>query len=274
MRWTARVWDTGEYLSELTFGAEAEQRYGAPYLLMHRGDLHAALFSAVPPELIAYEKKLTGLEPRGIGRDAALRRRQQRSRRCRRRRRRRAFAGARDPARARETQVHGPGRASHGVPGRRCWEISSSTPAPSGGAPTGTSSIYPVNAQPRGALLRHQRARSRLGRGILVDARRDRRGPAGAGRLPRRRAARAGGLSRRAQVGAVRARSAAALGGRAGRAAGRRLPSDDALHGAGRGQRAGGRCRALPLPGRDRRPGRRLPAATRRPGSSAPRASS
>ena len=30
---------------------DAETRYGAPYLLMHRGDLHAALFSAVPPEL-------------------------------------------------------------------------------------------------------------------------------------------------------------------------------------------------------------------------------
>src|SRR5581483_7968791 len=34
--WTARVWDTGEYLSELKFGPEAEKRYGAPYLLMHR----------------------------------------------------------------------------------------------------------------------------------------------------------------------------------------------------------------------------------------------
>ena len=41
-------------LSELTFGAEAERRYGAPYLLMHRGDLHAALASAVPPERIAF----------------------------------------------------------------------------------------------------------------------------------------------------------------------------------------------------------------------------
>ena len=65
--WTARVWDTGEYLSELTFGAEAEKRYGAPYLLMHRGDLHSALFSAVPPELIAYEKKLVGLKGNGAG---------------------------------------------------------------------------------------------------------------------------------------------------------------------------------------------------------------
>src|SRR5882724_10539310 len=65
--WTARVWDTGEHLSELNFGPEAEKRYGAPYLLMHRGDLHAALFSAVPPELIAYEKRLTALERKGAG---------------------------------------------------------------------------------------------------------------------------------------------------------------------------------------------------------------
>jgi 6-hydroxynicotinate 3-monooxygenase len=63
--WANRVWDTGEHLFDLTF-ADAETRYGAPYLLMHRGDLHAALFSAVPPEPIAYDKKLVGLD-RGSG---------------------------------------------------------------------------------------------------------------------------------------------------------------------------------------------------------------
>ncbi len=65
--WMARVWDTGEYLSELTFGPEAEKRYGAPYLLMHRGDLHAALHSAVPQNLIAFDKKLVGLDRSGSG---------------------------------------------------------------------------------------------------------------------------------------------------------------------------------------------------------------
>jgi salicylate hydroxylase/6-hydroxynicotinate 3-monooxygenase len=65
--WVARVWDTGEYLSELTFGPEAEERYGAPYLLMHRGDLHAALHSAVPREAIAFDKKLVGLDRSGAG---------------------------------------------------------------------------------------------------------------------------------------------------------------------------------------------------------------
>jgi 6-hydroxynicotinate 3-monooxygenase len=65
--WTNRVWDSGEYLFELTFGTEAETRYGAPYLLMHRGDLHAALFSAVPPELILFDRRLVGLDRGGAG---------------------------------------------------------------------------------------------------------------------------------------------------------------------------------------------------------------
>ena len=63
--WTHRVWDSGEHLSELTFGSEAEKRYGAPYLLMHRGDLHAALHSAVPSRSIAFDRKLVGLDRNG-----------------------------------------------------------------------------------------------------------------------------------------------------------------------------------------------------------------
>ena len=60
--WTHRVWDTGEHLADLTFGAEAERRYGAPYLLMHRGDLHAAILSAVPLDVIQFDKKLVDLD--------------------------------------------------------------------------------------------------------------------------------------------------------------------------------------------------------------------
>jgi 6-hydroxynicotinate 3-monooxygenase len=65
--WTNRVWDTGAYLRELTLGADAEARYGAPYLLMHRGDLHAALLSVVPPDVIALDRKLIALERNGAG---------------------------------------------------------------------------------------------------------------------------------------------------------------------------------------------------------------
>lgn len=56
-----RVWDTGEVTNELPM---PEGRYGAPYLCMHRGDLHDALASVVPAELIQFGKRLTGLEQR------------------------------------------------------------------------------------------------------------------------------------------------------------------------------------------------------------------
>lgn len=56
-----RVWDTGEVTNELSM---PESRYGAPYLCMHRGDLHDALASVVPPELICLGKKLTALDQR------------------------------------------------------------------------------------------------------------------------------------------------------------------------------------------------------------------
>src|SRR5262245_47305771 len=65
--WSHRVWDTGEHLADLTFGAEAERRYGAPYLLMHRGDLHAALLSTVPADTIHFNKKLVDLARHGAG---------------------------------------------------------------------------------------------------------------------------------------------------------------------------------------------------------------
>ena len=39
-----------------------ESLYGAPYLCMHRGDLHDALASVLPPEIIQLGKKLVGLE--------------------------------------------------------------------------------------------------------------------------------------------------------------------------------------------------------------------
>jgi 2-polyprenyl-6-methoxyphenol hydroxylase-like FAD-dependent oxidoreductase len=57
-----RVSDTGEVLREL---AMPEELFGAPYLCMHRGDLHDALLSALPPASIHLGKKLVGLDPRG-----------------------------------------------------------------------------------------------------------------------------------------------------------------------------------------------------------------
>ena len=59
-----RVWDTGEVITEL---AMPEDRYDAPYLCMHRGDLHEALCSVVPAEAIHLGKKLISLELGGDG---------------------------------------------------------------------------------------------------------------------------------------------------------------------------------------------------------------
>lgn len=63
--WTHRTWDTGEHLSDLTFGETAERQYGAPYFLMHRGDLHAGLFETVSAHRISFDKKLAGLDRKG-----------------------------------------------------------------------------------------------------------------------------------------------------------------------------------------------------------------
>ena len=65
--WNNREWDTGAVKFEMPLGDAFEGRYGAPYLLMHRGDLHAALFGAVNPASIHLDKKLTGLEQDDTG---------------------------------------------------------------------------------------------------------------------------------------------------------------------------------------------------------------
>lgn len=50
---------TGAVVRELVMPAE---RFGAPYLCMHRGDLHAALASALPAECIHLNKKLVAVD--------------------------------------------------------------------------------------------------------------------------------------------------------------------------------------------------------------------
>jgi 2-polyprenyl-6-methoxyphenol hydroxylase-like FAD-dependent oxidoreductase len=54
-----RVWDTGAVTRELPM---PESLFGAPYLCMHRADLHAALASAVPADAIHLGKRLVGLD--------------------------------------------------------------------------------------------------------------------------------------------------------------------------------------------------------------------
>jgi salicylate hydroxylase/6-hydroxynicotinate 3-monooxygenase len=54
-----RVGDTGDVTRELPM---PESLYGAPYLCMHRADLHGALASVLPAEIIHLGKRLVGLD--------------------------------------------------------------------------------------------------------------------------------------------------------------------------------------------------------------------
>jgi 2-polyprenyl-6-methoxyphenol hydroxylase-like FAD-dependent oxidoreductase len=57
-----RQWDTGVVMRELPM---PESLFNAPYLCMHRGDLHEALVSVLPADIIHRDKKLVGLDERG-----------------------------------------------------------------------------------------------------------------------------------------------------------------------------------------------------------------
>jgi 6-hydroxynicotinate 3-monooxygenase len=65
--WNNRDWRTGEVKFDMIFGESAEQKFGAPYLLAHRGDLHAALASAVSGEVVKLYHKLVGLDETSDG---------------------------------------------------------------------------------------------------------------------------------------------------------------------------------------------------------------
>src|ERR1043165_4468419 len=54
-----RIGDTGEVTRELPM---PESLYDAPYLCMHRAELHDALASVLPADIIHLGKKLTGLD--------------------------------------------------------------------------------------------------------------------------------------------------------------------------------------------------------------------
>jgi salicylate hydroxylase/6-hydroxynicotinate 3-monooxygenase len=56
---------SGKVTNDYPLGREVERRYGAPYLTLHRGDLHAALSSIVPAQAIALGKQLSGIAQDG-----------------------------------------------------------------------------------------------------------------------------------------------------------------------------------------------------------------
>ncbi|MGH6769976.1 MAG: FAD-dependent oxidoreductase [Xanthobacteraceae bacterium] len=60
----ARLWNTGQIWETFDLSAIAQQRYGAPHIFMHRGDLQAALADAVrreKPDAIQLGKRFVGL---------------------------------------------------------------------------------------------------------------------------------------------------------------------------------------------------------------------
>ena len=61
----SRDHDTGTITNTQELGAAIEAKYGVPYLLMHRGDLHAMLAGIVPSGIIRLEHKLAGIAQTG-----------------------------------------------------------------------------------------------------------------------------------------------------------------------------------------------------------------
>ena len=63
-----RLWNTGETWKLFDLGAESVARYGAPYFMMHRADLHTALIDAVralKPDAIHLDARAAGFEDDG-----------------------------------------------------------------------------------------------------------------------------------------------------------------------------------------------------------------
>jgi 6-hydroxynicotinate 3-monooxygenase len=60
----SRKWDSGEVLFELGLDS-AETLYGAPYINVHRGDLHAVMETALTPGSLQFNRKLSSLQDKG-----------------------------------------------------------------------------------------------------------------------------------------------------------------------------------------------------------------
>jgi salicylate hydroxylase len=63
----SRMWDSGEETSRLPMQEDAERRYGAPQLTMHRADLMTALEAAFPAECVRLGHKAVAVEPHADG---------------------------------------------------------------------------------------------------------------------------------------------------------------------------------------------------------------
>jgi salicylate hydroxylase len=57
-----RTWSDGADICRYTLGREAEDEFGAPYLQVHRADLHHALTAAVPPRSVRLNTVVVGVD--------------------------------------------------------------------------------------------------------------------------------------------------------------------------------------------------------------------
>ncbi|MBU1281372.1 MAG: FAD-dependent monooxygenase [Alphaproteobacteria bacterium] len=62
--WFSRDGNTGEYLSKIPLGEYGRKEYGASYITIHRGDLHAEQINILPKDKIHFDHRLTGIEER------------------------------------------------------------------------------------------------------------------------------------------------------------------------------------------------------------------
>lgn len=62
--WFSRDGRTGEYLSKIKLGDYAVSEYGAPYITIHRGDMHAEQIAALPAEIVHFNHRLVDLQER------------------------------------------------------------------------------------------------------------------------------------------------------------------------------------------------------------------
>lgn len=62
--WLSRDGLTGEYLSRIPLGDYAKKEYGASYITIHRGDLHAEQIGILPKDTVHFDHRLTDIEER------------------------------------------------------------------------------------------------------------------------------------------------------------------------------------------------------------------
>ena len=63
--WFSRDGATGEYMSRIPLGDYAVKTYGAPYVTVHRGDMHALQLTSLQPGTLHMAKRLLEVEDRG-----------------------------------------------------------------------------------------------------------------------------------------------------------------------------------------------------------------